>query len=198
MVVKYLGGSMKNFRNALVSSCVSRVVFSISALLLLAMTSIPIMASSHEKTKAADPSSVVNADLPILVVRSFAVAPDIAWPYTAAQVKAQMIASLKMKVGNKFNVVPEAPPGSGHDYVLQGEVTKWNAGNQAVHSFVGYGAGRESAAIHYWVTDPKGEKIFEHKDVIRESYFSGVSSVGELAHPLADKVAIRLRDAKIP
>lgn len=188
---------MKLFRRALVRD--SAIIFAVwlCVCMVIAGMMVPASAKVRSQAKPAEATPPVSSSLPILVVHEFAVAPDIAWPYTPNQVRVQLIASLKMKVGDKFNIVSEAPPGTGHDYVLQGEVAKWKAGNQAVRSFVGYGAGRETATIHYWVTDPSGEKVFDHTDTIRASYFSGVSSVGELAHPLADKVAIRLKEAKL-
>jgi hypothetical protein len=64
---------------------------------------------------------------------------------------------------------------------------------------VGYGTGRESADIHYWLTDDTNEKVVEYHDTIRAEYFGNqyANSVGELAHPFGDKLANRLSGAKL-
>jgi hypothetical protein len=61
------------------------------------------------------------------------------------------------------------------------------------------GSGRETAKIHYWLTDASGKKVFEHTDTIRAAFWGNgyADSVGQLAQPFADKIAERLAAAKI-
>ena len=56
---------------------------------------------------------------------------------------------------------------------------------------VGMGTGRETAVIHYWLTDKTGKKVFEHTDTIRAAFWGNAyaGSVGQLAQPFADKIA---------
>jgi hypothetical protein len=64
---------------------------------------------------------------------------------------------------------------------------------------VGWGSGRESADIHFWVTDEAGEKKLETRDTIRAE-LAGVqyqNSVGELTHPFASKIVHRIGAAKL-
>lgn len=64
---------------------------------------------------------------------------------------------------------------------------------------VGWGSGRESADIHFWVTDETGEKKLDTRDTIRAE-LAGVqyqNSVGELAHPFASKIVHRVGEAKL-
>jgi len=165
--------------------------------LALAMSPLRAMAKDNAKPDASTTNTADTPSKPVLIVHDLTVAAGVPWPYDVHQIKANIIASLQLTDGDIFNVVPTAPSGAGHGYVLEGEITSWHPGNQAVRSFVGYGAGRESAIVHYWVIDPNGEKVFEHTDTIRASFYSGISSVGELAHPLADKIAGRIQHAKL-
>jgi hypothetical protein len=75
----------------------------------------------------------------------------------------------------------------------------WRPGNRAKRMLVGMGSGRESADIHYWLTDEAGKKIDEHKDTIRAEFWGNAyaGSVGELAHPFGNKVAKRISNAKL-
>ncbi len=63
---------------------------------------------------------------------------------------------------------------------------------------VGFGAGRESADITYQVTDSTGTKVVDKKDTVRTNFYSqGAGSNGTLAHPFAQKIAERIKDAKL-
>jgi hypothetical protein len=64
---------------------------------------------------------------------------------------------------------------------------------------VGAGTGRETAKIRFWVTDAGGKKVFEHQDTIRAEFWGNeyADSVGQLAHPFADKIAGRLAEVKL-
>lgn len=72
-------------------------------------------------------------------------------------------------------------------------------GNRAKRMLVGMGSGRETAEIRYRLTDENGAKVFENKDTIRAEFWGNAyaSSVGELAHPFADKIAGRIKNAKL-
>lgn len=158
------------------------------AVLTLAVWLVPAILQAQEKTTA------------VVVVREFSAAPKAAWPYDVKQLRAQTIAELTSKVGTQANVVAE-PPGSTPPrlYTLDGEILAWRSGNAAKRILVGMGSGRESADIHYWLTDSQGKKVFEHKDTIRAEFFGNAyaGSVGQLAHPFASKIAGRLADAKV-
>ncbi len=135
-----------------------------------------------------------------VVVREFSVAPRAAWPYDVKQLRAQTIAELTSKVGGQAEVVVEPPVSAPPRlYTLYGEILAWRSGNAAKRILVGMGSGRESADIHYWLTDAQGKKVFEHKDTVRAEFFGNAyaGSVGQLAHPFASKIAGRLADAKV-
>ena len=138
---------------------------------------------------------------PSLVVNAFTVANGVNWPYQPNQMQLQTITELKIKDGPKFDVIPEAPKDNpGKVYVLDGEVLEWHPGIRAERLLVGAGTGRETAKIHYWLTDmATGKKVFEHTDTIRQAFWGNAyeGSVGQLAQPFADKIALRLKDAKI-
>lgn len=137
---------------------------------------------------------------PALVVELFTSGSTVAWPYDMKQLQSQTIAELKGRDGHKFNVVAEAPGDNATPlYRLQGEVVEWHPGNRAKRWVVGMGSGRETAKIHYWLVSQNGNKVFEHSDVIRAEFWGNAyaGSVGELAHPFADKIAKRLQEAKL-
>ncbi len=139
---------------------------------------------------------------PLLVVETFTTVAGVAWPYDVKQLQAQTTVQLKNKIGQSVNVVAEPPANpepAGRVYRLQGEVLEWHAGKRATRLIVGMGAGRETAKIHYWLLESNGKKVFEHTDTIRQSVWGGgyVGSVGQLAEPFADKIATRLKEAKL-
>jgi hypothetical protein len=136
---------------------------------------------------------------PALVVSTFTIASGVDWPYDMAQMQTQTVTELKLKDGAKFDVVTSFPANPARVYILNGEVMEWHAGNRATRLIVGMGSGRETAKIHYWLTDGGGKKIFEHIDTIRQAFWGNAyaNSVGQLAQPFADKIAERLKDAKL-
>ncbi len=154
------------------------------AVLALALTLLPMLVHAQNK--------------PTLVVQPFTVASSVAWPYDMHQLQLETAAELKLKDGDHFEVVTDPPSAPGHVYKLQGEVLTWRPGNRATRMFVGMGSGRETAQIHYWLTDENGGKVFDHTDTIRAEFWGNAyaGSVGQLAHPFADKIATRLREAK--
>ena len=141
------------------------------------------------------------AEKPVIVVHAFTMAPGTTWPYDVKQMQTEAVAELQAKFRNKFDIVTEAPAQAhGKTYTLDGEVTGWRPGNRAERSVWGqWGVGRESADIHFWVTDEAGEKKLDTRDTIRAE-LAGVqyqNSVGELAHPFASKIVHRIGEAKL-
>ena len=139
---------------------------------------------------------------PALVVHAFTLASDVKWPYGMKQLQTEAIAALMGKDGTQFDVVPDAPPNQSRIYLLDGEVMEWHAGNRAERLVLGGGAtgkGRETAKIHYWLTDKEGKRLFEHTDTIRQAFLGNIhsKSVGQLAQPFGDKIAERLKEAKL-
>ena len=79
------------------------------------------------------------------------------------QLQSQTLAELRSKSEGKIDVLtglPETP--RTHTYTLGGEVLSWRPGNRAKRMIVGLGSGRETAEIHYWLTDEQGKRVFEH------------------------------------
>jgi len=140
-------------------------------------------------------------DKPALVVHAFTVPSGVKWPYDMNELQTQTITALKAKDGVQFDVVPDASPNQSRVYILDGEVLEWHKGNTAERLVIAMGsvAGRESAKIHYWLTDKDGKRIFEHTDTIRQTFMGNPheKSVGTLARPFGDKIAERLKDAKL-
>jgi len=140
-------------------------------------------------------------DKPVLVVHAFTLASGVEFPYQMSEMQTEAITELKSKDGATFDVVPDATPNQAHVYILDGEVLEWHKGNTAERMLIALGsvAGRESAKIHYWLTDKDGKKIFEHTDMIRQTFMGNghEKSVGTLARPFGAKIAERLKDAKL-
>jgi hypothetical protein len=147
----------------------------------------------------ASPSFVPAQDKPGIAVHIFTVIPGQPWPYDMKQMAMQTVAELQRKDGKRFEVAVDAPAGQVKTYTLDGEVTEWHPGNRAKRLVVGMGSGRETAKIHYWLTDASGKKVFEHTDTIRAAFWGNgyADSVGQLAQPFADKIADRLAEAKL-
>jgi Domain of unknown function (DUF4410) len=158
------------------------------AVLNLAVSLVPTLMQAQDRANAA------------LVVREFSVAAKAAWPYDAKQLQSQTIAELTSKLGSQADILA-APPATAPArlYTLEGEIVSWRSGNAAKRLLVGMGSGRESADIHYWLTNAQGKKVFEHKDTIRAEFWGNAysGSVGQLSHPFASKIASRLADAKV-
>jgi hypothetical protein len=135
---------------------------------------------------------------PVLVIGVFTTASDVALPYDMKLLQTQMIAELKVMLGKDFEIVAEAPATpQGSVFSLDAEVTSWRAGNAAKRLLVGMGSGRESLDLQYRVTDGSGKRVVERKDTIRTNFYSQAGSTGTLAHPLAQKIADRIEDAKL-
>ena len=180
--------------------------------LALAALAIGPLAASAQTQPAALPSLATNvavqpndnlsqiASRGALIVREFAVSDKVGWPYDIKQLQSETIAELRAKSGEHLDVLIGAPATPRtHTYTLEGEIVSWHPGNRAKRMMIGMGSGRESAEIHYWLTDNQGKKVFEHKDTIRAEFWGNAyeSSVGQLAHPFASKIAARLTEAKL-
>ena len=142
---------------------------------------------------------VVSAQAkPTLVVQPFKTGPDVALPYDLAMLQTQLVAELKVMLGKQFDVVAEAPAAaSGNVYTLDGDITGWRPGNAAKRFLVGMGSGREAMDLTFRVSDPK-ERLFERKETIRTNFYSqGAGSTGTLAHPIAQKIADRVEEARL-
>lgn len=160
----------------------------------LALVSFPLLA---QEKPAAPPEPVKSS---VIVVNTFTAAANVSWPYDMKEMQRQTVAEMKTKLGMQFDIVTEPPAVTPeHLYTLNGEVVGWRAGNAAKRAFIGMGSGREAADIHYWITDQTGEKRLDKKDTIRTEFWGSAfaGSVGQLAHPFADKISNRIRDAKL-
>ena len=170
------------------------------------------LAASAQTQPAALPAPATNlavqpddnisqiASREAVIVREFAVSDKVGWPYDIKQLQSQTTAELRAKSGEHLDVLIDAPATPRtHTYTLEGEIVSWHPGNRAKRMMVGMGSGRESAEIHYWLTDNQGKRVFEHKDTIRAEFWGNAyeSSVGQLAHPLASKIAARLTEANL-
>ena len=154
-----------------------------AAILVLVLTALPARTRSERAT---------------LLVHSFTVSPGVPWPYDMKQLATETVAELQRKNSKQFDVLPEASASQGHLFTLDGEVTEWHPGNRATRILVGLGSGRETAKIHYWLSDETGRKVFDHTDTIRAAFWGNeyAASVGQLALPFADKIAARLAHVK--
>jgi sirohydrochlorin ferrochelatase len=135
----------------------------------------------------------------VLVVEPFTLASGVELPYDVKQLQAGLVADLRVQIGKEFEVVSEAPTGRETTvYTLIGEITGWRPGNAAKRIFVGLGSGREASDIHYRVADNSGQNVIDRTDTIRTNFYSqGAGSVGTLVHPIAQKIAERIKDAKL-
>jgi hypothetical protein len=140
-----------------------------------------------------------SQERPVIIVRPFVTADGVSWPYDIARMTQQTLAELQNKDGKKYQICAEASPNQSRFYTLNGEVLQWHPGNRAERWAIGMGTGRESARIRFWLTDASGKKVFEHEDTIRAEFWGNeyADSVGQLAHPFADKIATRLAQAKL-
>lgn len=136
---------------------------------------------------------------PVIVVQAFTVAAGVELPYDTKLMQTQLLAEFKVMLGKEFDTVAEAPATpQGTIYTLDAEITGWRPGNAAKRLLVGLGSGREATDIQYRVTDGSGKKVLERKDTVRTNFFSqGAGSTGTLAHPIAQKIADRIKDAKL-
>jgi Domain of unknown function (DUF4410) len=135
----------------------------------------------------------------VIVVQPFTVAAGVELPYDMKLLQPQLIADLKVQIGKEFDVVEEPPANpQGSVYTLDGEVTGWRPGNAAKRLVIGLGSGREASDVHFRVADKAGQNVIDSTDTIRTNFYSqGAGSVGTLVHPIAQKIAGRIKDAKL-
>ena len=136
---------------------------------------------------------------PVIVVQAFTTASGVDLPYDMKLMQTQLVPEFKVMLGKEFDIVTEAPTTpSGMVYTLDAEITAWRPGNAAKRLMVGLGSGREASDIQYRVTDGSGKKVIERKETIRTNFYSqGAGSSGTLAHPIAQKIADGIKDAKL-
>ena len=136
---------------------------------------------------------------PVIVVKAFTTAAGVELPYDMKLMQSQLVAELKVMLSKDFDIAAETPAASqGAIYTLDAEITGWRPGNAAKRLIVGLGSGREASDIQYQVTDASGKKVVERQDTIRTNFYSqAAGSTGTLAHPIAQKIAERIRDAKL-
>ena len=135
----------------------------------------------------------------VVVVQPFTLANGVELPYDVKLLQTQLVADLKVQIGKEFGIVAEPPAApQGSVYTLNGEITGWRPGNAAKRIIVGLGSGREATDLHHWVTDGSGQSVIDRKDTVRTNFYSqGAGSVGTLVHPIAQKIAEALKDAKL-
>jgi uncharacterized protein DUF4410 len=136
---------------------------------------------------------------PLVVVQPFTTASGVDLPYDMKAMQTQLVPEFKVMLGKEFDIVTEAPAAPrGAIYTLDAEITSWRPGNAAKRLLVGMGSGREASDIQYRVTDGSGRKVLERKETIRTNFYSqGTGSTGTLAHPIAQKIADGIKDAKL-
>jgi hypothetical protein len=136
---------------------------------------------------------------PNIVVNLFKTGPDVSWPYDMKELHRQVVAELQNKDRKKYNISTDLPSSGTHYLALDVEILEWHPGNAAKRALVGMGTGRESAKIRFSVLTPDGKKVFEHEDIVRTEFYASAyaGSVGQLAHPMADKIGGRLAEAKL-
>ena len=133
----------------------------------------------------------------VIVVDAFTQAAGVELPYDVKQLQAGLAADLKVQIGKEFEIVTEAPSGR-QVYTLTGVITGWRPGNAAKRIVIGMGSGREATDLHFRVTDGSGQAFVDSKDTIRTNFYSQqAGSVGTLVHPIAQKIAERIEDAKL-
>ena len=143
--------------------------------------------------------SLSSQGKPVIVVQPFTAAAGVELPYDLKQLQPQLVAEFRVELGKEFEFVADAPANpAGSVYTLGAEITGWRAGNVAKRLVVGLGSGREASDIAYWVSDGSGKKVLEKKDTVRTNFYAqGTGSTGTLAHPIAQKIADRIEEAKL-
>jgi len=136
---------------------------------------------------------------PAIVIQPFTATTGVELPYDMKQLQVQLAAELKVLLGKEFDIVAEAPTSSAASiYTLDCKITGWRPGNAAKRMIVGMGSGRESSDIQYRMTDGSGKTVVERADTVRTNFYSQkAGSTGTLAHPIAQKIAERIKDARL-
>ena len=136
---------------------------------------------------------------PVIVVQTFTTASGVDLPYDMKLMQTQLVPEFKVMLGKEFEIVTEAPgTAPGPVYTVGAEITAWRPGNAAKRLLVGLGSGREASDIEYRITDGSGKELLERKETIRTNFYAqGTGSSGTLAHPIAQKIAEGIKDAKL-
>lgn len=136
---------------------------------------------------------------PVIVVTAFTVAQGVELPYDMELLQRQLVPEFKVMLGKQFEIVAEKPQAAqGTIYILNAEITGWRAGNAAKRMIVGLGSGREASDIQYRLTDASGATVLDRRDTVRTNFYSqNAGSTGTLAHPIAQKIAEHIRNAKL-
>jgi hypothetical protein len=144
-------------------------------------------------------AALASQGKPVIVVNAFTKAAGVELPYDMKLMQTQLLPEFKVMLGKQFDIVAEIPTTpQGTVYTLDGEITAWRPGNAAKRMFVGLGSGREASDIQFRVTDGSGKQVVDRKETIRTNFFSqGAGSTGTLAHPIAQKIADRIKEAKL-
>ena len=144
-------------------------------------------------------AGVSSQGKPVIVVKPFTLSQGVELPYDLKQLQGQMVAELRVMLSKDYQLVGEGPesPQGAFVYTLDGEITNWHPGNAAKRMLVGMGSGRESSDIQYRITDTAGKKVLEHQDTIRTNFYAQNGSTGTLAHPIAQKIADRIKETKL-
>ncbi len=145
--------------------------------------------------------NLLNAqERPVLVVSAFTLAPGVSTPYDVTQLHDSTVIELKSMLGKDFDVVSESRASAeGNVYTLDVKLTGWRPGDATKRMLLGLGSGRESADIEYQVTDASGKKVINREDTVRTNYLGAqyAPSAFTLFHPLAQKIAEHIKDAKL-
>lgn len=144
-------------------------------------------------------TTLASQGKPVIVVNAFTKAAGVELPYDMKLMQTQLVPEFKVMLGKQFDIVTEAPTTpQGTVYTLDAEITAWRPGNVAKRVLIGLGSGREASDIQFRVTDGSGKQVLDRKETIRTNFFSqGAGSTGTLAHPIAQKIADRIKDAKL-
>jgi hypothetical protein len=159
-----------------------KIIAVLTSLVMLSLPSLRLAASDKE----------ASSGKPLIVVKLFTTASENTWPYDMK--KMQVVTASEIEsICEKYEVTTdEIQAGRTHYYSLEGKVLSWHPGS--MHWPV---TSRENAEIQFWVSDESGKKVFESKDTIRGGMPNYGADVGFLLHPFADKIAHRLKYAKL-
>lgn len=153
-------------------------------LLLIAFSLVSVTMNPHAQEK------------PVIVVEPFTVASGIDLPYDMKMLQTQLVAELKVEL-KEFTVVSEQPSSKeGARYTLDGEIKGWRPGNTAKRLLVGFGSGREASDIAFQLKDESGQHLVDRNETVRTNFYAqSAGSSGTLAHPIAQKIADRIKDS---
>ena len=137
----------------------------------------------------------------VLVIKTFTLDSNAAFPYDLKQLQISVHAEIKTRFSNDaVEVVTEAPATAGGKlYTLDGQFSNWKGGSTAKRVLVGFGSGREGVDFRFSVTDEKGKKVIDRQERIKAEFIGSnyQGNVGQLAHPIADKIGDKVKDSKI-